>query len=548
MMSLLSGLSVKKSFTLMIGMLVVGISIFGLATLLTFMRFQVNGPVYQRIVQGKDLIADILPPPEYIIESYLVALQLVEAPADRRADLEARLGKLKQEYDERHAFWLKESLEPELQTMFLDKSFGEARNFYRVAFDEFLPALKAGDTATARVRLAAMSEHYAAHRRHIDAVVAFATQRNADDEAGARESIAQARIFLFLVFAASLGGGILLSVAISRQLWMRLGGEPDEAAAVAQRIAGGDLSGAVRTAPGDTQSIMASLKRMQDNLRVPIGSVLDNTDRLAQAAQGLAGEARQLLASAEQQADRSSSMAAAIEEISTGVATMSDNAEHAHRLADRSAAHSGDGSTQVGVLADRLQTVAAEVGDAMATLEELSVHTQGIATIIGEIRGIAEQTNLLALNAAIEAARAGEQGRGFAVVADEVRKLAERTSHSTVEIVGMVSQIQARTQSAVASMRQGAGSVAEGVGQAGKARAAMDEVRDAARESVAAVADISSGLREENSAGEQLARDAETIATLAQENQQSAQGLSDTVTGLAQMAHSMREAVGRFRL
>ena len=547
-MSFLSGLSVKKSFALMIGIITVGISIFGLATLLTFMRFQVNGPVYQRIVQGKDLIADILPPPEYVIESYLVALQLADTPAERRSDLEARLVQLKKEYDERHEFWLKEPLEPELRSTFLEASYREAIAFYRIAFDEFLPALKAGDAAVARAKLAGMSEHYEAHRQQIDKVVEFSTKRNADDEAGARDSIAQARIFLFLVFGASLGGGFFLSVAISRQLWARLGGEPAEAAAVAQRIAAGDLSGEVRVASGDSGSILASLRRMQENLRAPLGSILGDADRLARTAQGLAVQSRQLLGSAGQQADRSSSMAAAIEEISTGVATMSENAENAHQLAEHSAANSGDGSAQVGELADRLHTVASEVGDAMATLDELSTHTQGIATIIGEIRGIAEQTNLLALNAAIEAARAGEQGRGFAVVADEVRKLAERTSHSTEEIVGMVSQIQARTQSAVASMRQGAGSVAEGVEQAGKARAAMDAVRDAARESVAAVADISSGLREENSAGEQLARDAETIATLAQENQQAAQSLSDTVAGLAAMAQSMREAVGRFRL
>jgi methyl-accepting chemotaxis protein len=547
-MSLLSGLSVKKSFFLMNAVLAGGVSVFGLVTLLTFMQFQVNGPVYQRIVQGKDLIADILPPPEYIIESYLVGLQLAEAPAERRPALEARLGKLKEEYDQRHEFWLKEQLEPELRAAFLDGSYKEAVGFYRVAFDEFLPALKAGDTTLARTRLAAMNTHYEAHRRHIDAVVEFAVKRNAADEAAARDSIAQARIVLFLVFAASLGGGIFLSLAISRQLWARLGGEPAAAAAVAQRIADGDLGREVAVVPGDTRSIMASLARMQDNLRAPLGAILANADRLAEAAQGLAAEASQLLTSAEQQADRSSSMAAAIEEISTSVATMSGNAENAHRLAGRSAEHSGAGAAQVGEMAGRLHEVATAVGGAMTTLDELSAHTQGIATIIGEIRGIAEQTNLLALNAAIEAARAGEQGRGFAVVADEVRKLAERTSHSTEEIVGMVSQIQARTQSAVASMRQGENSVAAGVGQAGQARGAMDEVRGAAEEAVAAVADISCGLREENSAGELLARDAETIAALAQENRQSAQGLSDTVAGLARMAQSMREAVGRFRL
>jgi methyl-accepting chemotaxis protein len=547
-MSLLSGLSVKKSFTLMIGVLAGGISVFGVVAFLTFSQLQVNGPVYQRIVQGKDLIADILPPPEYIIESYLVSLQLEDAAADKRADLEKRLTQLKADYDDRHAFWLKEQLEPELQSMFLDKSYQAAMQFYRIAFDEYLPALRAGDATTARAKLAEMSAQYETHRQHIDAVVEFSTKRNAADEASAHQRIEMSTLIMALVFAASLGGGVVLAVAILRQLWSRLGGEPAEAAAVAQRIAGGDLSGHVDVAQGDTQSILASLKRMQENLRAPLRSVLDNADCVTRMAQGLSTESRQLLTSADQQADRSSSMAAAIEEISTSVATMSDNADNAHHLAGRSAEHADESVRQVTEMSSRLQGVAGSVGQAMATLEELSTHTQGIATIIGEIRGIAEQTNLLALNAAIEAARAGEQGRGFAVVADEVRKLAERTSHSTEEIVGMVSQVQAHTQSAVASMHQGTAIVADSVDQAGKAQSAMAEVSGAAEAAVSAVADISSGLREENSAGELLARDAETIATLAQENQRSAQGLSKTVDSLAEVAHSMRESVGRFKL
>ena len=547
-MSVFEKLSVRASFAWMIGIMAGGMLVFGVLAWTTLQQLQVNGPLYTRIVQGKDLIADILPPPEYIIESYLVVLQLADAPEDKRSGLIERLQTLKKEYDDRHDFWLKESLEPELQDQFLGKSYQGAREFYRVAFDEFVPLVKAGDMSTAHQKLGTMKGHYDQHRQHIDAVVTYATKRTADDEATARQRISLAQLLLFATFGASLGGGVLLAWLISRQLWSRLGGEPAEAAELAGGIAGGDLTRQVHLMAGDNHSILASLRKMRDNLRQPLIEILDAARVLTDESQRLHLSSQQLSERAVQQNDRSSSMAAAIEEIATSVATMSANATDAHSLAGQSAQKASDSSSNVSTLAQKLREIATTVSSAVGTLDELSTKTQGIATMIGEIKGIADQTNLLALNAAIEAARAGEQGRGFAVVADEVRKLAERTANTTDEIVGMVAQIQSGTQAAVSNMHRSAAIVEEGVGYSDTAKSAMEVVRTVAKQVESAIADISNGLREENTANNQLARDAEQIAASAQENQQASQQVGTSVERLAQMARTMQDTVGKFKL
>ena len=547
-MGWISRLSVRVSLWLMIGTMMLGTIVFGIVARQSLQELQVNGPLYQRIVQGKDLIADILPPPEYIIESYLVVLQIHDASAEVRPTLAKRLEQLKNEYGQRHQYWLNQPLEADIRTAFLEHAHRAAESFYAIAMGQYLPTLQAGNKEQAENELGKMAQAYETHRKYIDQVVALAIQRNEADEAKAKSRITTANTVLLMVFLMALAIGVLLALKITRQLWSRLGGEPGHAADVAKRIAGGDLTGAVPVDSRYPESIMSSLGTMQANLRQPLGEVLTLADRLTAESETLAAEATNILGRAGRQADRSASMATGIEQISASVASMLRSAQEAHVLAGRSAENAGHSASQVEQMSLQLEKISATVTDAVSVLDQLNVNTQGIAKIIGEIKSIADQTNLLALNAAIEAARAGEQGRGFAVVADEVRKLAERTSVSTQEIVTMVSQIQERTGAVVKAMNFGVGAVNEGVGYAHSVRGSMETVQKAAGEVVDVAGDISSGLREENSASEQLAKDAEVIAESSLKNQESSQHLSATVEHLAESAVALRRAVGVFKI
>jgi len=227
----------------------------------------VNGPIYQRVVQGKDIIADILPPPEYIIESYLVALQLTQAtdPAEASA-LVTRFQALKTEYESRHSYWLGQSLEQELHTPLLQGSYQAAQDFYNEAGQNFLPAIQTVDQDGSLASLQKMRLAYEKHRAAIDEVVQLTTARNAKDETQARNTIRRYSIILAGIFAFSVAVAVVLSALISRGIIRQLGGEPGDVSDLARNIATGKLDNVIAIKPGDSGSLLATMKNMQQQL------------------------------------------------------------------------------------------------------------------------------------------------------------------------------------------------------------------------------------------------------------------------------------------
>ena len=195
-----------------------------------------------------------------------------------------------------------------------------------------------------------------------------------------------------------------------------------------------------------------------------------------------------------------------------------------------------------------LELIAQTVNESARIIEQLGKHSENISAIVNVIKEIADQTNLLALNAAIEAARAGEQGRGFAVVADEVRKLAERTTQSTKEISDMIGAIQQGTESAVASMQGGVSRVAEGVTLSRRAGEAIARIRQGTQDVRQSVGDISDAMGEQSQASNEIARGVEHIAQMAERNSTEVRATADTVLHLEQMATTLQAEVQRFRV
>ena len=197
--------------------------------------------------------------------------------------------------------------------------------------------------------------------------------------------------------------------------------------------------------------------------------------------------------------------------------------------------------------AAEMSKIADSVNQSSHFIERLGEHSNQISAIVNVIKEIADQTNLLALNAAIEAARAGEQGRGFAVVADEVRKLAERTARSTEEITAMIGSIQDGTQHAVASMQEGSARVIEGVAMANRAGESMSQISSGANQVISAVSDISSALREQSTASNQVAQNVERIARMTEENSVAANEIAEEAQQLESLAGALENAVSRFK-
>ncbi len=352
----------------------------------------------------------------------------------------------------------------------------------------------------------------------------------------------------FLAWGIGIGGFIAFALFfVGRNIVNTLGGDPHYAAEITKRIASGDLSANVQCAPGDTTSLLAGMKEMQEMLRKMISEIISGAERLESASGELLNASEEVALRSRQQSESASAMAAAVEEMTVSIDQVSHNAGEAHGISQEAGAVSERGTVIIQNAAEEMRKISEAVHSSSKIIEELGQQSDQITSIVNTIREIADQTNLLALNAAIEAARAGEQGRGFAVVADEVRKLAERTSLSTTEIAGMVGKIQNGTKSAVASMEAGVGQATRGVDLANEAGQSIVSIRDGALRVVAVVNDISSSIREQSTTSSEIARNIEQIAQMSEESSQAVQNTTEAARRLQELSASLHTAVSRFK-
>ncbi len=234
--------------------------------------------------------------------------------------------------------------------------------------------------------------------------------------------------------------------------------------------------------------------------------------------------------------------------LSVSVTHITDRARDAATASEDSGKLSTNGSRIIKDTADEIKNAAETVRHGATAIAALGQQSERISDIVNVIKDVADQTNLLALNAAIEAARAGEQGRGFAVVADEVRKLAERTTGATGEISAMISAIQQGAQASVDAMNQAVTRVEAGVGMAQNAEIAIGDIRGQSAQVVQSVSEISLALSEQSAASTSLAQQVERVAQSAEENSFSAGQTEESARNLGLLANSMQQAMSRFRV
>ena len=284
------------------------------------------------------------------------------------------------------------------------------------------------------------------------------------------------------------------------------------------------------------------------NLQRTFAKVLDSAQRVSTSAQSLSAASSRLAASSSNQSASTTAMAQAVEEMTATTQHVSASALQALDTSRRAGDLSVSGGQIIDQAAAEMARIAEAVRHTSGTIEEVGQHSNQISSIVQVIKEIAGQTNLLALNAAIEAARAGEQGRGFAVVADEVRKLAERTTQATEEISAMIGAVQQSAHAAVIAMGGSVSEVSSGVALANRAGATIVEIKEGAVHVVDVVNGISAALAQQCNANNSLSQQVETVARITEGNSHAAAETASEADSLKSLASDLQAAVGRFRI
>jgi len=291
-------------------------------------------------------------------------------------------------------------------------------------------------------------------------------------------------------------------------------------------------------------SLNRLLARLQDNLK----AVADMAGHVSQSANDMSQASGQVAASSETQSASASDMAASVEELTVSINHVGDRATHTRERVAYAGKLATDGESVVVKTVEDIDAIAASVSSSAELINRLEAQSRQIASVVNVIKEVADQTNLLALNAAIEAARAGEQGRGFAVVADEVRKLAERTGKSTHEITETIGVMRAGAQAASASMLGAVEQVTASVSRASGAGEMIRKIGESARDAVGMVSEITDAIHEQSASSTSVARSVERIAQMAEQSTATAQESANTAQRLNSLAQEMRLITDQYKL
>lgn len=469
---------------------------------------------------------------------------LVDTTPEGLAQNEVRLAKISADIDQAQRAYEALISEADERRIYADLTAAKAQYFASVETVKSL--VNAGDIDGAKEHIDTEQIHIAdAMTKHL---VALGEINTSGAEDAARDSravyLGSRRMVVGTIFLALVITGVLAYV-ITRSITRPI----QQAVGAAELVANGDLSKRIESEGQDEPArLLAGLAMMQDSLRNTINHIANSSIQLASATEELHSVAEDSSRTLQRQNSEIQQAATAVTEMSAAVDEVARNAVSTSEATNQSAQLAEEGRSQVRQTVSSIENMTQEVSKTSQLMEGLAAQSQDIGKVLDVIRAIAEQTNLLALNAAIEAARAGEAGRGFAVVADEVRALAHRTQVSTKEIEQMIAAIQGGTHSAVESMRASAGHARDTLTIAQQAGVALDEIH--ARSGTISERNllIASASEEQAAVAREVDRNIINISDLSTQSAAGANQTSASAQELARLATELNSLVTRFVL
>ena len=406
--------------------------------------------------------------------------------------------------------------------------------------------LASGDANMGMVAMQTVDQRYQEMNgligRWVELEGSLASKRFIKAEADSTRAVIVSGMVLLLAACMVVLASLWLARAIMRPV--------SEATALAEAIARGDLTtdvGLREQGEDELGRLVGSLAAMQSRLKQMILEIGSSADQVTTAAGKLADASNGISTSSIAQTEAASATAAAVEEVSVSIAQVSDNAQAAREVAQETANVSKSGLEGINDASREVRLIEASITEFSRDITELQQQAGQIGSVALLIKDIAEQTNLLALNAAIEAARAGEQGRGFAVVADEVRRLAERTAAATNEIRTTIDSIQSKTGSAAKTMAGVNDQVARGVKVIGDLVAPLEQLSTSAGRALGNLVELSEATKEQSEASNQIAQNVERIVHMAEENSSAVAHSAQASEELSQLAQQMLGMVRHFK-
>ncbi|MDP4144761.1 MAG: methyl-accepting chemotaxis protein [Bacillota bacterium] len=457
MLNFINGLKFKYKIFMIISIFIVGFVSFGSYALYSFSVVKVNGPTYNEIIKGKDLVADILPPPEYIIESYLLTFQLInESDKNNINKLIDEGNKLEEEYNERHKYWNGDLSDGKIKKYMIVDSYNYAEEFFKIRDSEFIPAIQSGDKAKAEsLAYGSMAEAYQHHRECIDKVVTLVNESNTNIEKQASGSINKTTIILVSVAVIVCIVVILFSIIVSRTITtpilsavknLKCIAEGDFSMEVPKALTNrkdeiGDIIRAIGTMQTSLKDLISNVTEEAHNIKQVVYTISENIKNLNEDIENVSSSSEEILSGLEETTASAEELNASSIEIERAVELIAEKAnvgEEASGKISHKAINTKYNFTQSQEKANKVFT---ETKESLEKAIENSRIVNQINVLSEVIMQITSQTNLLALNASIEAARAGEMGRGFAVVANEISKLAEQSKTAVVKIQNTTNKV-----------------------------------------------------------------------------------------------------------